>query len=63
MGYLPQILVGDYDLRSQDDELYETEEGICVTKTWNTIIGDDVLFFTFAYETMPHKKKVQKAGG
>jgi hypothetical protein len=60
LGYLPQTLIGDYDLRSQDDELHETEEGYYVTKTWNTIIGDDVLFFTFTYETVPDKKMYKK---
>lgn len=60
LGYLPQTLVGGLDLRSQDDELHESEEGFFVTKTWNTIIGDDVLFFTFTYETVPDKKMYKK---
>jgi len=60
LGHLPQTLLGDFDLRQRPDEIDETGDGFYVTKIWNTVIDDDLILFTFTYETVSDEKMYKR---
>ncbi len=47
LGYLPSIEINGIDYRSYEDS--ESKEDSLISKTWTTLIGDEIILFSFTY--------------
>jgi len=54
LGYLPPTEINKIDYRSYEDN--EGDEDSLVSKTWTTLIGDEILLFSFTYDKKPDKE-------